>query len=365
MAADPVRNVFRVPPKRGRAAGYVGAALAAAGALAIVGLIHTLAPAPLSVLLLYVVPSVFAASRWGRGPAITAVFLCLLGHDFLFVQPVGNFSIERTEEALGLGLLLFTALVTAQLADAARRGAEQEREAAMARRADETKTALLRAVGHDLRTPLASIKAGVSGLRQSDATYSEEDRAELLAAIEEEADRLARLVNDLLDASKVQAGRLRPRLRSEDLGELVAAVITRLHPLLDGRELHVDVPADLPAVRCDYSEIDRVLANLLENAVRHTPPHTPIWVSVGVELGGTVRVEVRDAGPGVPLEDRERLFRAFERGPSPRSVGSGLGLAIARGFVEAHGGRLWAENAPGGGARFVFRLPVNPTEAAA
>src|SRR5919199_1212854 len=129
---------------------------------------------------------VLAAARGGRGPAVTAVVASILGHDLLFVDPRGTFSVARADEALGLVLLLFVALVTAQLADGARRGAETAAIAAVARRSDELKTALLRAVTHELRTPLASIKASVSGLRQPEASFAEADRAELLAEIEEE-----------------------------------------------------------------------------------------------------------------------------------------------------------------------------------
>src|SRR5439155_19339822 len=149
-----------------------------------VGVLHSTVVDLPAAILLYLVPIVLAASRWGRGPAITAALASILGHDLLFVEPRGTFTVARVDEALGLVLLLFTALVTAQLADGARRVAESEREAAVVRRSDELKTALLRGVTHTLRTPLASIKASVSGLRQTGAAYNDEDRAELLAEIE-------------------------------------------------------------------------------------------------------------------------------------------------------------------------------------
>src|SRR5262249_21274012 len=171
----------------------------------------------------------------GRGPGITAAVASSLGHGLLFVDPRGEFNVARADEALGLVLLLFTALATAQLADAARRGAETAREAAFARRSDELKTALLRAVTHNLRTPLASIKASVSGLRQPDAAFADEDRAELLAEIEEEADRLDRLVTKLLDASRLEAGGLKLSAHPQDLRELVSAAVDRLQPRLAGR----------------------------------------------------------------------------------------------------------------------------------
>jgi len=324
--------------------------------LAIVGVIEARAALP-TTLLLYLVPIILAATRWGRGPAILAVLISVLGHDLFFVEPVGTLTIARADETVGLALLLLVAIVTAQLADDARRGAEKEHEVALARRSDALKTALLHAVSHQLRTPLASIKASVSALRQADTAYTEDDRAELLAAIEEEADRLDRLVRNLLDASRLQAGALTPHKQPQDLRELSRSVSGRLQPVLAGRPLRLEIPEDLPLVACDYAQIDQVLTNLLENAARHTPPGTPVHVSMTCEEKA-VRIEVADQGPGVPVADRERLFGSFERGHT-RAEGTGLGLAIARGLVEAHGGRLWVEaGSYGRGARFLFTLPL-------
>jgi two-component system sensor histidine kinase KdpD len=335
---------------------YAVALAAVLATLLVVGLLESTVGDLTTAILLYLVPIVLAASRWGRGPAIVAVLASILGHDLLFVEPRGTFTVARADEALGLILLLFTALATAQLADGARRGAETAREAAVARRSDELKTALLRAVTHNLRTPLASIKASVSGLRQSGATYSEEDRADLLAEIEEESDRLDRLVTKLLDASRLEAGGVRISSQPQDVRELVTAVITRLEPRFATHQITVGIPEELPPVACDYAQIEQVVTNLVENACLHTPAGTSIRVQASVD-DSRVRIEVVDEGPGVPAEERERLFRPFERGHT-RASGTGLGLTIARGFVEAHGGRLWLEDGPRAGARFVFTLPV-------
>jgi two-component system sensor histidine kinase KdpD len=353
QTADPMRNVLGQ---------HVLALIAAGATLAVVGLLQSTVLVDLpAAILLYLVPIVLAASRWGRGPAITAVVASILGHDLLFVDPRGTFSVARADEALGLILLLFTALVTAQLADAARRSAETAREAAIAYRSDELKTALLRAVTHNLRTPLASIKASVSGLRQPEAHFADEDRAELLAEIEEEADRLDRLVTNLLDASRLEVGGVTLSAHPQDLAELISAVVDRLRQRYDDRPVSIDIPQDLPPVACDYAQIDQVVTNLLENAILHTIPGSSIQAQVS-RTGDVVRVAVVDSGPGVAPGDRERLFRPFERGQT-RAPGSGLGLTIARGFVEAHGGKLWVEDAStvggsGSGSRFVFTLPV-------
>ena len=256
----------------GSPSSHFAALVAVVVTLVIVATIETVVPGLQTLVLLYVVPIMVAATRWGAGPSITAALASVLGHDIFFIEPIGSPTIARADEAIGLVLLLFTALITSQLAINARRGAERAREAEVARRSDALKTALLRTVSHDLRTPLASIKASVSGLRQSGAAYTDEDRAELLAAIEEEADRLTRLVSDLLDASRIEAGALTPDKRPQDVAELIDAVVRRVRPLLGNRPLHLDIPDALPAVAYDYTQIDRVVTNLLENAAVHTPP---------------------------------------------------------------------------------------------
>src|SRR5438552_13170088 len=264
MPPTGIKNSFR-HMRREVVVQYALTLAAVSATLLVVGVLHSTVVDLPAAILLYLVPIVLAASRWGRGPAITAAVASILGHDLLFIDPRGTFTVARADEALGLVLLLFTALMTAQLADGARRSAESAREAAVVRRSDELKTALLRAVTHNLRTPLASTKASVSGLRQPEASFADEDRAELLAEIEEEADRLDRLVTNLLDASRLEAGRVRLSSHPQDLGELLAAVLDRLLPRLAGRRVTVEIAEVLPPVPCDYAQIEQVLTNLLEN----------------------------------------------------------------------------------------------------
>lgn len=338
-----------------RLGSYLIALATVAITLGLVGLLRSRFDLPTAALL-YLVPIILAATRLGRGPAIAAALASALGHDYFFLQPVGSLTVANVDEAVGLVLLLFTALVTAQLADTARHAAEQEHEAAVARRSDELKTSLLRAVSHDLRTPLASIKANVSGLRQPEVAYTDEDRAELLAAIEDEADRLDGLVANLLEASRLEAGALTLHKEPQDLAELVQAVVARLRPLLAGRTVDMTIQDGLPLVSCNYAQIDRAMTNVLENAARHTPVGSPIEVRLGFDAH-TARVLVVDHGSGVPANERERLFQAFERG-NTRAHGSGLGLSIARGLAEAHGGGLDLQDTPGGGATFCLTLPL-------
>jgi two-component system sensor histidine kinase KdpD len=227
------------------------------------------------------------------------------------------------------------------------------------RSADALKTALLRAVSHDLRTPLASIIAYAGSLRQTDVAWTEAERIEFAGAIEQEARRLNRLVGNLLDMSRMQAGSLVPDKNWYDLGALIDDVLGRLQPLTTRHPIAVDVPETLPPVLLDYVEIDGVLTNLIENAVKYTPPGTDVTISARV-VGKSVSIAVADRGPGLSGDELAHLFEPFYRGRLREggSGGTGIGLAVAKGLVEAHGGQIWAENRPGGGACFRFSLPL-------
>ncbi|MEV7212360.1 sensor histidine kinase KdpD [Kitasatospora cineracea] len=232
-------------------------------------------------------------------------------------------------------------------------------EAAAARREAEgnrIRTALLAAVSHDLRTPLAGIKAAVSSLRAEDVEWDPEDEAELLAGIESGADRLDHLINNLLDMSRLQTGTVTPLLQPTDLDEVVPFALGGVPP----GSVRLDVAESLPMVRADAGLLERVLANLVENAVKYGPSNSPVLVKADLlERDGRVELRVVDRGPGVPEEARERIFAPFQRlGDAPRGAGVGLGLAVARGFAEAMGGTVTAEDTPGGGLTMVVSLPA-------
>ncbi|MCW7942928.1 histidine kinase, partial [Streptomyces hygroscopicus] len=216
------------------------------------------------------------------------------------------------------------------------------------------RTALLAAVSHDLRTPLAGIKASVSSLRSDDVEWSQEDQAELLAAIEEGADRLDHLVGNLLDMSRLQTGTVTPLIREVDVDEVVPMALGGVPE--DSVEL--DIPETLPMVDVDKGLLERAVANVVENAVKYSPADVSVLVSASA-LADRVEVRVVDRGPGVPDEAKERIFEPFQRyGDAPRGSGVGLGLAVARGFAEAMGGTLTAEDTPGGGLTMVLSLPM-------
>ncbi|MGR3938989.1 ATP-binding protein, partial [Streptomyces sp. BRA346] len=229
--------------------------------------------------------------------------------------------------------------------------ADQARELAEGNR---IRTALLAAVSHDLRTPLAGIKAAVTSLRSDDVAWSEEDEAELLAAIEEGADRLDQLVGNLLDMSRLQTGTLTPLIREVYLDEVAPMALVGV-PEAD---VVLDIPEDLPMVAVDAGLLERSVANIVENAVKYSPEGRAVKVSASA-IGDRVELRVVDRGSGVPDEEKDRIFEPFQRyGDAPRGTGVGLGLAVARGFAEAMGGTLTAEDTPGGGMTMVLTLRV-------
>jgi two-component system sensor histidine kinase KdpD len=237
--------------------------------------------------------------------------------------------------------------VTADRERLARRAVEAE----TLRRSDVVKTAILRAVSHDLRSPLTAIRAAAEGLQSRSFELSADDQAALLGTISVETRRLDRLVSNLLDLSLLESGTAASRPEVWTLDGLVGRALDALG--IEGARVKVALPLDPPAVRVDGAQIERVLVNLLENALR-------VGESIeidGGEDGHEALLRIRDDGPGLEERDLERIFDPFERGRSAAGRGSGLGLAIARGFAQANGCRLWAESPPGSGATFVLALP--------
>jgi two-component system sensor histidine kinase KdpD len=238
---------------------------------------------------------------------------------------------------------------------------EAARAVALAQ-SDELKSALLAAVSHDLRTPLASIKTAATSLLDSTVDWDAPARREFLEAIDEETDRLTSMVGNLLDLSRIEGGALRPEKEWYDVAELVDDVACRLEGRTAAHPLTTTVEPDLPLACFDYVEIAQVLLNLGENAIKHTPPGTPITISAD-RVPGAIRFAVRDEGPGLPVSVLPHLFEKFYRGDrSGRVAGTGFGLAICKGFVEAHGGRIWVDRGDGPGSTFRFDLPLGREE---
>lgn len=297
------------------------------------------------LVLLYLLVVVVAASRLGRGPSLVAAALSVLAFDFFFVPPTFTFQVSEKRYVLTFAVMLVVSLVTSGLS--------------IRVTTEERRSSLLSALSHDLRTPLAAITGAATTLRDESAAIDGAQRRELLDTICEEADRLERLVRNLLDMTRLESGALVVKRQWMPLEEIVGSALTRLESQLDGRPVRTDLPADLPLVSADAALLEQVFVNLLENAAKYTPRGSPVEIIARAPADAeAIAIEVADRGPGIAAGDEARLFDKFFRGPQAGSSGAGLGLAICRGVIDAHGGTIAAANRPGGGAVFRMTLPI-------
>ncbi|HIE50568.1 MAG TPA: DUF4118 domain-containing protein [Armatimonadetes bacterium] len=312
-----------------------------------------------NVSLFYLLVVLVTAIMGGLGPAIAASLLAFVAFNFCFTPPIGTLRVADPQDWLELLVLLGVALITSRLAAGARERERLAREVARAEAelaAQRFRETLLALASHELRTPLSSIKAFVSSLRDEAIPLSPADRRELLAAIEEETDHLNRIVSNLLDLSRLEAGAWQPEKDLYLFTEVIGTVLGELDETTAARVV-TDLPPELPLVPLDHVQIARVVWNLVENALKYSPPEATVHLSARVE-GNELVVRVRDAGPGLPPGAEDKVFAKFYRGQ--REVpGAGLGLTLCAEIVKAHGGRIWAENNPEGpGATFAFTLPL-------
>jgi len=357
----------------------IGAALVVVCTLALVPVRDAVTVATPALVL--VAPGIVAGLVGGRLDGVATAVLAALAFDIVFVEPYGSLDVHLVDDVVALvafGAVALTVATLVALAADRRRSAEQRAEEILAlsedrerihreqrrlvfektalEQADDARRALLRSVSHDLRTPLAAIRAITSDLR-ADADYDERTRHELLDVVGDEAERLDRLVANLLSLSRIEAGALVPDIQAVDLDELVTDRVRRLSRLLRDVTVATHLPPGLPLVDADYVLVDQVVTNLLENATRHTPPRSTIRIDArGGE--GVVAVSISDEGPGVPPAERSLIFEPFRTGSSAQRS-SGIGLAICRAVVEDLGGTISVGDAPAGGARFTFTLPIH------
>jgi K+-sensing histidine kinase KdpD len=332
--------------------------------------------------LILVIPVVLAAVFGGRMAAIATAVVGAMAFSIAFIPPVGSLRVAVSEDAVALVVFIAVAIATGTLVASEadrRRAAEQRAEEieamhgryqalveeqerlreetarlAVLEQVDKQRAALLRSVSHDLRTPLASIRAVATDLRDG-AAYARPIQEELLELVCDEAERLDRIVANLLSLSRIETGALQPDRQAVALEELLNELVTRLRRLFVHITLDVQVPAALPLLDIDYVQIDQVLTNVLENAARHAPPGSTIRVSAA-SSEGSVTVAIVDQGPGLNGDEIEHIFEPFRTGKG--STSTGVGLAICKAIVEAHGGMISATNTPDGGAEFRFTLPV-------
>jgi K+-sensing histidine kinase KdpD len=358
--------------------GLLACVAAVAAATALVYPLKEIAPA-VSLGVVYILAVLLVSTFWGLRLGLVAALLSGLAFNLFHIPPVGRFTIGADRDFVAFIVFAIVAIASGTLAELARaRAGEAEREreeaaralaelealtrerdrmqaeaieAAALRRSDELKTALLRAVSHDLRTPLTAIIAAGAALDSPSITPAE--RRELSEGVVAEGARLSRLVENLLDVSRLQAGDAEPHREPVALAEVLEAARGSIGPAGESVRLTPDV--DLPPLSADPAQLERAFANLLENGVVHGGG-APVLVRSRL-VGPRLVVRVVDRGPGIPEGDRERIFEPFNR-LGNRGEGSGLGLAIARGFIEANGGEVAVESLPGQGSSFVVSFPA-------
>ena len=375
-------------------AGYGAAVfgiLAATGLLKLFG-IHV---NPTTVALSFLLVVLFVATAWGSKPAVVASLLGVICLNYFFLPPVGTFTIRNPDNWVAFFAFLITALTAGHLSARAKRRAEEaesakheierlyyelqdtfERssQAKALKQSERLKSALLDAVTHDLRTPLTSIKASVTTLladlyaterKESGALLGNEGRKELLEIINEEGDRLDRFIEGLTKLARIDAGEMQLRRQLCSIDEIITTALKRAEPRTRDHQIEVWIEDELPAINVDEHSIAEVIYTLVDNAAKYSPKTSPIRVRAIPESDDTILVSVEDEGPGIRADLRERVFEKFFRAMRDgdvgdrRSPGTGMGLAIARGIIQAHGGRIWIEDADGHpGAKFVVTLPV-------
>jgi two-component system sensor histidine kinase KdpD len=358
--------------------GLLATLLAVAAATLLVYPLKSIAPV-VSLGVVYLPAILLISTIWGLRLGLLASVLSAIAFNYFQLPPLHRLTIADEENWVALIAFVVVAAISstvaglarAQAIEAERRRAEADRalaelaalarerdrmqaemvEAEALRRSDELKTALLRSISHDLRTPLTSIIAGGAALGSSSTTA--EERSELSAAVVDEGERLSRLVANLLDMSRLEAGKAEPHREAVDLAEVLEASRGAI-----GRPqtVRLAVDRDLPLVDADAAQLERAFANLLENAVRHGGGR-PVTVSSRL-VGDKIAVRVVDQGPGIPENERRLIFEPFRHGSGNGSGGgAGLGLAIAKGFVEANGGEIAVDSVLGQGSSFVVTLP--------
>ena len=312
--------------------------------------------------LLLVLPVLLTAVTGGVWPAVAIAALCGLVLAVVFLPPIGSPSVALGEDLLALVVFLAVALAVSALVGAVleaerRRIAADEARLAAIEAADEQRRALFRSVAHELRTPLGIVHATGTELLDAEVAHSPEVQAHLLRLLVDETSRLARIVENLLAMSRIDAAAWRMEREPVDVGRAVGAVAARVSRQTGSPTLTLAVEPDLPEVLADPVQLDLVLTNLIENAVRHGGPGRPIHVGAAQEAGGSVRVTVADQGPGIDPVVLERAFEPFVTSGDGRSTG--IGLALCRTIVSGHGGTIELRGAHGGGTVVVVTLPLS------
>lgn len=318
-----------------------------------------------AISLIYLLGVLLAGMVLNRGPVLLVAALSALAWNFLFIPPLFTFHIAKLEDALTFITYFLVAITVGSLTARLKEREHLAAQVQLAQNSERLRKTLLDCVSHELKTPLAAIGAASQELmRLPPNAHNAETLAQLAAEIRDGSQRLNRVVNNLLEMNRLESGVVRPAREWCDIHELLQTAIASERGSTNEREVRIDVPANMPLTLLDHTLIEQAVAKLIANAGSHTPSRSPIEIDAEYK-NDELRISVSDRGPGLPMEACERLFEKFYRGDGRKAGGLGLGLSIARGFVEAHGGKLIAENRDGGGARFTINLPVRVTDARA
>jgi len=378
--------------------GYIGALLGSAVVTISLGPFHEQINST-TVALAFLVVVLFVALFWGSKPALLASVVSAVCFNYFFLPPLYTLTIAHPQNWVALIVFFTTAIAVGQLSARAKQRAEeaelakseieslyrqlqvafkQASHAEALKQSEKLKSALLDAVTHDLRTPLASIKASITTLIDEAKGRTEDNqpvsldaasRFEMLEIIDEESDRLNRFIGGLIEMARIEAGELGLHRHWGPIDEMVSAAIVRAEPVTQRHSVRINIEKELPVVRVDERAVSEVIYTLVDNAAKYSPAGSTIRINArraGEEL---IQVEVEDNGCGIPPELRERVFEKFFRATRDGDIsthqpsGTGMGLAIAKGIVEAHEGKIWIESGSGGkGTRVVFTLPIGDEE---
>lgn len=315
---------------------------------------------PSDLAMIFVAAIVVTAFLFGRWPSMLASALSVAAYDFFFVPPYFTFAVSDTHHLVTFAMMFVLGILIAELTDRARKNELAARAAVVRAQTEEVRSSLLSAVSHDLRTPLATITGAASTLRDDGSRLGETERRELAGAVCDEAERMERLVRNLLDMTKLEGGGVRLQTDWVPLDEVVGSALTRVERTLAHRPITTAIDPKLGLLRVDPVLLEQLFVNLFENAAKHTPDASPIEVRAAEATEGdrkVVEIVVGDRGPGFRDGELETVFEKFARGGRAGGSGAGLGLAIVRGVARAHGGTALARNRKGGGAEIVVRLP--------
>ncbi|MFA6358417.1 MAG: DUF4118 domain-containing protein [Candidatus Omnitrophota bacterium] len=307
---------------------------------------------PTNIVMFYLLAVVIAAIRWGQGPAIVTSIVSVFVFDLFLIPPYLTLKVDDLQYIFTFISFLIVGIVVSTLAS-------KTREQVIQRQKEKLQTALLNSISHDLRTPLSSVTGSLSALLDNDAGLDESTRKELLETAFTESERLNRLVGNLLDMTKMEAGALKINRKACELRDVLGVTLEQLKEKIGDRIIKIDIPKDFPEVSMDFLFMMKVFINLIDNAIKYSSADTSIDIKA-VALKDKVKIEIKDQGIGLPKGDLKHVFEKFYRVERPQQImGIGLGLSICKGIIEAHGGQIVAQNNPDHGTTFIITIPLN------